>query len=171
MKNIANTEIDFKYRRAKNNDLKSMAWLVTCNIGTCDLKPEIDVRVNDEARGIILDQIPLYYKNYYETLGPERLKALGYDKTNIAKEYSDLQFDVSKISDEVYKTFKPGQRYPRNTIKDMLCTIYSSLGYNKTPKANDLEQYFEIKECKVLNSKTNKREHGFEIIKIKEGDS
>ena len=105
--------------------------------------------VNDEARGIILDQIPLY----------------------IAKEYSDLQFDVSKISDEVYKTFKSGQRYPRNTIKDMLCTIYSSLGYNKTPKANDLEQYFEIKECKVLNSETNKREHGFEIIKIKEGDS
>ena len=55
----------------------------------------------------------------------------------------------------------------------MLCTIYSSLGYNKTPKANDLEEYFEIKECKVLNSETNKREHGFEIIKIKEeeGDS
>lgn len=39
----------FKYRRAKNKDLKSIAWLVTCNIGTCDLKPEIDVHVNDEA--------------------------------------------------------------------------------------------------------------------------
>ena len=124
--------------------------------------------VNDEARGIILDQIPLSYKNYYETLGPERLKALGYDKTNIAKEYSDLQFDVSKISDEIYKTFQIGERYSKVEIKDTLNNIYSSLGYNKTPKANDLEQYFEIKECKKLNESTGKRDMAFEIIKIKE---
>ena len=47
MKNSNNATI--KYRRAKKKDLKSMAWLVTCNIGTCDLKPDIDVPVNDES--------------------------------------------------------------------------------------------------------------------------
>ena len=124
--------------------------------------------LTDLERGVLLDQLPLTYKNYYETLGPERCKALGYNKTDLEKEYSDLQFDMSKLEVEIYKEFKIGNRYLRNIVKETLSTIYSSLGYNKTPKANDLEQYFEIKPCKVFNPETNKREHGFEIVKRKE---
>ena len=129
------------------------------------LKLFCEIEMNDETRGIILDQIPLSYKNYYETLGPERLKALGYDKTNIVKEYSDLQFDKTKLETEIYKKFQVGERYSKMDIKETLSTIYLSLGYNKTPKANDLEEYFEIKECKKLNEITGKRDMAFELIK------
>ena len=126
-----------------------------------------ETNLTDLERGVLLDQLPLTYKNYYETIGPERCKALGYNKTDLEKEYSDLQFDMSKLEVEIYKEFQIGNRYLRNIVKETLSTIYSSLGYNKTPKANDLEQYFEIKPCKVLNPETNKREHGFEILRIK----
>ena len=117
----------------------------------------------------ILNQIPLVYKVYYIALGPERCKALNYEVTKIFKEFSDMQFDKSQLRDEIYKTFTIGERYTKASIKDTLKDIYTELGYNKTPKANDLEKYFELKECKVLVDKeSGKRDMGFEIIKRKE---
>ena len=49
----------------------------------------------------------------------------------------------------------------------MLKDLYKFLGYNKTPKANDLVKYFEIKLCKVT-VETGKQDNGFKIIKRKE---
>ena len=117
----------------------------------------------------ILNQIPLVYKVYYIALGPERCKALNYEVTKISKEFSDMQFDKSQLEDEIYKTFTIGERYTKSSIKETLKNLYKSLGYNKTPKANDLDKYFELKECKVLVDKeSGKRDMGFEIIKRKE---
>ena len=117
----------------------------------------------------ILNQIPLVYKVYYIALGPDRCKALNYEVTKISKEFSDMQFDKSQLEDEIYKTFTIGERYTKAGIKDTLKNLYKFLGYNKTPKANDLDKYFELKECKVLVDKeSGKRDMGFEIIKRKE---
>ena len=124
--------------------------------------------LTDLERGVLLDQLPLTYKNYYETLGPERCKALGYNKTDLEKEYSDLQFDKSKLVSEIYKEFLVGSKYSKSDTKEKLKLIYSTLGYNKTPKANDLEEYFELKSCQITNKETGKRDMAFEIIKIKE---
>ncbi len=132
------------------------------------MKMLCEVDLTEQERCIVLDQIPITFKNYYETLGPNRCKALGYNKTYISKEYSDLQFDTSKISDEIYKKFEVNSKYTKSYSKEIIGNIYTSLGYNKTPKANDLEEYFELKECKILNPENGKREHGFEIIKKKE---
>ena len=118
----------------------------------------------------ILNQIPLVYKVYYIALGPERCKALNYEVTKISKEFSDMQFDKSQLRDEIYKTFTIGERYTKSRIKETLKNLYKFLGYNKTPKANDLEKYFEIRPCKITNKETGKRDHGFEIIKIREID-
>ena len=124
-----------------------------------------ETNFTEQELGIVLDQIPIEFRNYYQTLGPERCKALSYDVTYISREYSDLQFDKSKLKEEIYKTFQVNSKYSKSNIKEKLGVIYSSLGYNKTPKANDLEQYFEIKECKKLNESTGKRDMAFEIIK------
>ena len=118
----------------------------------------------------ILNQIPLVYKVYYIALGPERCKALNYEVTKISKEFSDMQFDKSQLRDEIYKTFTIGERYTKSRIKETLKNLYKFLGYNKTPKANDVEKYFEIRPCKITNKETGKRDHGFEIIKIREID-
>ena len=123
--------------------------------------------LTDLERGVLLDQLPIIYKNYYETLGPDRCKALGYNKTDLEKEYSDLQFDKSKLESEIYKEFLVGFKYSKSDTIERLKLIYSSLGYNKTPKANDLEEYFELKSCQVTNKITGKRDMAFEIIKRK----
>ena len=116
----------------------------------------------------ILNQIPLVYKVYYIALGPERCKALNYEVTKISKEFSDMQFDKSQLRDEICNIFEVGKRYTNSEVKETLKNLYTSFGYNKTPKANDLEKYFEIRPCKITNKETGKRDHGFKIIKRKE---
>jgi hypothetical protein len=114
----------------------------------------------------ILDQIPLTYKDFYRTLGPDRCKANGYNKTKLKREFDNMFLvDFVKLKSEILSEFKVGERYLRSDIKEKLGVIYSSLSYTKTPKANDLEDYFDIKGCKISNG--GKMENGFEILKEK----
>jgi len=127
-----------------------------------------ETNFTEQELGIVLDQIPIEFRNYYETLGPERCKALSYDVTYISREYSDLQFDKSKLEKEIYRAFLVNCKYTKSYIKETLRTIYESNGYNKTPKANDLEEYFELKSCQITNKETGKRDMAFELIKVKD---
>ena len=123
---------------------------------------------SDVEIGWVLDQIPLQYKNYYETLGPERLKACGYNVTRVKKEYESSQVDISDLPNKILSAFEVGNKYLRSDVKDLLGDIYDSFGYAKTPKASDLEEYFVIRSCQITNKDTGKRENGFEIIKKKD---
>jgi hypothetical protein len=114
----------------------------------------------------ILDQIPLTYKDFYRTLGPDRCKANGYNKTKLKREFDNMfLIDFIKLKSEILSEFKVGERYLKSEIKEKLKNIYSSLSYTKTPKANDLEDYFEIKDCKISND--GKMGNGFEILREK----
>ena len=122
----------------------------------------------DDMTDEILDFIPLTYKVYYKILGPDRCYAQGYNKTYLEREYKDTLFDKSQLRDEIYNIFEVGKRYIRSEVKETLKNLYTSLGYNKIPKANDLEKYFEIRSCQITNKETGKKDHSFEIIKRKE---
>ena len=124
--------------------------------------------LTDDCIKSVLNYLPLTYKLYYETLGPERCYAQGYNKTYLEREYKDMQFDKSQLRDEIYNIFEVGKRYIRSEVKETLKNLYTSLGYNKIPKANDLEKYFEIRSCQITNKETGKKDHSFEIIKRKE---
>ena len=122
-----------------------------------------------DQREALLNYVPLSYRNYYYGLGPEKCKELGY---NISKIKSELQRSLHSDSNEslsglVTKEFKPSTKLSKSDIKSKLKEIYSSLSYDKTPKASDLEEWFDIKPCKIKNEETGKWEHGFEILGIK----
>ena len=85
-------------------------------------------------------------KSYYTTLGPERLYALGYNLTKIKKELSVIVFNPLLLQNHIYLDFKVGDKLSLADIKIKLKNIYDEINYNKTPKANDIETYFEIKE-------------------------
>ena len=95
----------------------------------------------------VLDQIPLTYKTYYLVLGPERCKAHGYNVTDIRKEYEDTVMDKGDMKNEIYRTFEVGKIYSNKDVKNTLTEIYNSFGYNKVPKASDLEEYFKTKRA------------------------
>jgi hypothetical protein len=119
-------------------------------------------------RSYVLVKLPIEYRKYYETIGPDRLKSLGYNITNIKKEIKDLKIDMDSLSKKIFSNFKEGQRYTKADIKTTLGEIYESLEYSRTPKASDLEYYFKIKDCLIQNKETGKRDKGFEIIKKKD---
>ncbi len=129
------------------------------------LKALCEVDLSDKELCVILDQIPLTYKNYYLVLGPDRCKARGYNKTRVELEYQDLIRDKVDIEELIYNIFKIGNKYSNSDAKSKLKDIYSQTNYNKMAKATDLENYFNIRSCRInINGKWD---HGIEIISKK----
>ena len=104
--------------------------------------------------------------SHYIALGPERLKKLYYNKTNIKKELGIVVFSKELLVNTILSRFIIGDRIPNSDIKDTLGNLYESINYTATPKAIDLEEYFEVKKCKItLLDKT--RVNALEIVGIK----
>ena len=130
---------------------------------------------NSVAKQVLDNIYDTSYSKYYWSISASRAGTLKYQKGNLEKEYqyivnssksiSEIEADVKNI---INIEFKVDDKFTKAEIKEKLRKIYENCGYNKTPKSNDLEQYFEIKECKVTVS-TGKQENGFKIIK-KKGD-
>lgn len=130
--------------------------------------------LSNDAINIILDQLgeDSSIKSYYLTLGPQRLRALSYNKTFIEKELGIIMFSQELLYDSIYSEFKEGNKLPLTLIKLRLENIYSSISYQSTPKATDICNYFEVKECLIpveIEGK-KKRVRGYELLKSKEQD-
>ena len=133
------------------------------------LKLLCEYGLSQDAINIVLGQISDSdeIKSYYTTLGPQRLKGMGYHITKIKKALGIVTFSQDILESNIYSKFRVGDRIKMSDIKLKLGEIYSSINYDKTPKATDLENYFEIKKCKVTDTETKKRIDCFEIIKKK----
>ena len=129
----------------------------------------------DIAKQVLNNIYDTHYSKYYWTIPAGRAGSLNYQKGKLEEEYQSIinPKDVSGIEQEVKKQvldyFSLDTKYSKFDIKNQLKNIYTSLKYDKTPKASDLEEYFEIKDCLISNTVTGKMEHGFKIIK-KKGD-
>lgn len=124
--------------------------------------------LSNENQKKLLQMIPVEFSEYYYILGPTRCWNLGYRKGPIESEYNRVignQNLEKDLTNELYKIFVPGLRISKANIKETLRSIYTGLGYSKTPKATDLEEYFELRSCQITNSETGKIDNGFEIIK------
>ena len=113
---------------------------------------------NDQVIGVVLDQIGEHdnIKSYYISLGPERLKALGYNRYDIEKELGIVTFSYELLESSIYSEFKVGDKLTLSSIKDRLGYLYSNINYDATPKAKDLENYFEVKPIVMYERKENK---------------
>ena len=127
----------------------------------------------EEIINVILGRLPIEYGNFYRSVSPEEAKRLSYRKGWIEKRYEkhlgNQSVDAEELNNLIFSEFAVGNKYTRSEIKDKLEIIYNLLDYIKTPKALDLEGYFELRTCLIQNKETGKRDHGFEIIKKKEG--
>ena len=110
-------------------------------------------------------------KSYYTVLGPDKLKALSYNTTKIKKALGIVTFSQDLLRQEIYSNFKEGEKYTLANLKNKLGSIYSSINYQSTPKANDIENWFEIKGIVVYEKDpdTGKRKQirAYELLKSK----
>ena len=112
---------------------------------------------NDEVVSIVLDQIGEHdnIKSYYLALGPEKLRALGYDRYKIEKELGIVTFSYELLESTIYNEFKVGDKLTLSGIKDRLGYLYSSINYTAVPKATDLEKFFEVRPIVIYEKKDN----------------
>ena len=99
------------------------------------------------------------------SVGPERMKGLGYNLSKINKAMGITIFDRRTLDSVIYLSFKIGERYSKKYIKEKLTEIYLKADFHGTAKANHLENWFNIRECKITID--GKREMGFEILSVK----
>ena len=134
------------------------------------------LHMDEDIAKQVLDNIyDTSYSKYYWTISSSRAGSLKYQKGNLEEEYQNIinPKDLSQIEEDVrtkiISSFLPENRYLKSDIKETLRKIYEDLGYDKTPKASDLEEYFELHPCQIKNKETGKKDNGFEILK-KKGD-
>ena len=114
-----------------------------------------------------LPHLPEVFNNYYTVLGSEKIRALGYNTTDMKREYErrlgnqeiDIQVNIKTV-------FNIGEKISKKDIIDRLKKLYDSLGYSKTPKAIDLKEVFEVKDCKIPKP-DGTRDNGYELLSIK----
>jgi hypothetical protein len=109
------------------------------------------------------------YFNYYDILGFDGIKACKCQESYIKRKIDDIKGNSMidrDVQKEIYRLFQIGKRYVNKDIKQSLKILYERLGYMKTAKANDLEEYFEIKAVKFQDL-SGKWVHGLELLSKK----
>ena len=114
----------------------------------------------------LLSQIPQKFGDYYRVFGFDKMKTLEYQESLIRKEWDRIMGN-SKVKDElrekIYQEFQIGKSYTKSFIKEKLREIYQEVGHQETPKATNIQEYFEIKDTKIpLGDGT--RAVGFKLI-------
>ena len=128
--------------------------------------------VSKEVIQIVLDQIADSdeIKSYYLLLGPDRLKKLHYNITNIRRELGIVTFSPELLNNTIHQNFNQGEKYTLANLKAKLGDLYSSISYTAVPKANDILEYFEVKEVQntMLVDGVKKRIRSYELLKRKD---
>ena len=116
----------------------------------------------------LLPHLPESFNNYYTVLGPEKMRALSYNATEMKKAYDGIIGDQSiDIKPHIIPEFEINKIYSKAEVKKKLAKIYKEVGYSKTPRAVDLGDYFIIRNCMITNKETGKRDASYEIVSIK----
>ena len=111
--------------------------------------------------------LPIKYRNILNLIGAERVRANGHIESSVKKEINHLS-KCSSIGSELLLRLVIGNRYTLKELKSLVGLVYRILDISKTPKATDILDYFEVKECLITEKDLGKRVKGYEIIKIKD---
>jgi hypothetical protein len=140
------------------NDVVSKLRFIVA-LGDC--KEDGEELTKDEL-DLFFSYIPRKYKEYYDILGFDGIKACKCQESYVKRKLDSLSGNSHKedqLKEEIYRLFKVGNRYTKADIKTTLKNLYERLGYQKTAKATDLESYYNMKS--IL---TPEKKHGFELL-------
>ena len=129
------------------------------------LKSLIDSGFSGEILNRTLSLLDEKTRKYW-SLGIPTLKACSCRTSELNKLLKNKTIMVS------HKDFnlEVGEKYSKAMLKQTIQGVYDSVGIKRVAKATDIENWYEIKSCKVnvIDGSGNKsREHGFEILGIK----
>ena len=118
----------------------------------------------EDEKKVIAHQVSEKFDKLYNLLGPEKCKAAGYNTTDLLKE---IEFMLSKesVQSRFCSQFLVGNKYTNQDAKRRIKKIYEDLNFERTPKAVDLLDFFEVKKVQIMED--GKKVHGYEILGVK----
>ena len=114
----------------------------------------------------IIHKVDPKFKTYYDIYGTSGCRAVSFHEIYLKTKISNT-FKSSDLREKLISYFKIQSKYELKTIKLTLKSVYSDLGITKTPKASDLETYFDTKIVLITDESTGKRNKGYLILGIK----
>ena len=101
---------------------------------------------------------------YYDRLGKERIKALGFKEKDLKNEL-ERSYRANDIKQKFRETFIVGQRMATEDIKKIMSEIYSVYGINKRGVATHLERDYDIRVKPIkVTTPNGLRKGGYEFI-------
>lgn len=133
------------------------------------MKSYIEAKTANKLRlDFIIDDIAKKHpeiKYYYDQLGGERIRALGYKESKIKVELHNLR-TANKVPYELRQLLKNEERISNTMLKQTIQHVYNKLGIRKTAKATDITIYFpNSKGGQKITDSTGRRVNGW-IIKF-----
>ena len=101
--------------------------------------------VIDALEHRVTDQRFHQYYKFYKTAG---CRARNYQDSLLKAGWEDFT-KKDKLSDIIYNNFKEGDKLTLLEIKKILKEIYHSLSLKKTPKANDIKEFFNVSRANI----------------------
>ena len=105
-------------------------------------------------------------KYYHDTLGGDRIRALGYKEKALLNEVHTVK-NSEGVRCELHGIIRIGDRLLTAEIQSILHNVYGKLGIHKPVKATDLREFYDIHPVKIPTREG--RKNGFEIRGIKQG--
>lgn len=129
----------------------------------CEYK---SIKLCFDGAAMVLEQKYPEVKYYYDYLGGQRIKALGYKEKELKNEITANE-SKNRVHYELCKVINVGDRLTTDEIKNRLRKVYDKLRVTKTVKATDLQNVygFNIHECKI-SMDDGIRKNGWEIIGV-----
>lgn len=139
---------------------------------TSKMKYLCELDLSEAQMSLFLDQIPLIYKNYYNLLGKDKIKSLGYRKDRLEAECEGMKNSFksrNEVLEDIQSLYPIGTRVLVSKVKADLQEIYDRYSLGKVAKAKDLEKYYDVQQIRFpKNPETGKRDLGYEILSLKE---
>ena len=102
------------------------------------------------------------FNQYYNYFGTSGCRAVSFQEASLLRLLRDASKDDLLVK-EIYSRFHEGDRYSKADLKEILRGIYQKLSLNRSPKASDIQDYFEVSKTNVITPEGKK--NGFILKK------
>lgn len=133
---------------ASDDYAQQMEQMVTTESFADRMKNYCELRDSNSIYALALNNIESRFpqlKLFYEELGSERIRALGYKEKELKNEVNIKHLN-NRLTEEMCRCFPIGDKlYSRDEIKGIMEAVFTKAGIKKIGKITELEELYKVK--------------------------
>lgn len=133
---------------ASDDYAQQMEQMVTTESFADRIKNYCELRDSNSIYALALNNIESRFpqlKLFYEELGSERIRALGYKEKELKNEVNIRHLN-NRLTEEMCRCFPIGDKlYSRDEIKGIMEAVFTKAGIKKIGKITELEELYKVK--------------------------